>query len=318
MTHDPFEPTIAGLQVPPPYVFTGLKAFGFPMLADLKTLQDLCDEYLAIAPPSAGIKFEPIQATGLGPQSNVGVVTMQAIDYQSLIATTAPWDDFGGAPQKEIYFGIPVAQTGPGAPLGVGVYLPYVFVDNFVSVVTAREVLGFPKLLAKLVVKPTFPADAITANFTSRVAKNQPIGSRRILRVASPAGAAPPPPFNPAFPLGMFFGPLDQLFLGSPWLPQLVAALSVGIYFGYSSRTFISPDGSPDVHRSILSCIYTLSITATGPLPPATVTFSPLLGLDIAARLGIATTASGKVTATAPFVLDCDLALSNVTTLWSG
>src|SRR5262245_27654070 len=101
MAHNPFEPTVGGLQVPPPYAFTGLKVFGFPMIADIRPLQSLCDSFLAIAPGSTGIAFEPIPELGPLVPAGGAIVTMQAIDYGSLNATTAPWDDFGGAPQKE-------------------------------------------------------------------------------------------------------------------------------------------------------------------------------------------------------------------------
>ncbi len=109
MAHVPFEPSIAGSQAPPPYDCTGVKAFGFPLLADAQPLQDLCDQFLGIAPLSAGISFEPILVA-----PNTCAVVMQALDYESLKAMTPPWDDLGGAPQRELLFAVPVIQKQDG------------------------------------------------------------------------------------------------------------------------------------------------------------------------------------------------------------
>jgi hypothetical protein len=58
MGHIPYEATIAGTQGPPPYECTGVKVFAFPLLANAAPLQNLCNQFLNIAPPAAGITFE--------------------------------------------------------------------------------------------------------------------------------------------------------------------------------------------------------------------------------------------------------------------
>src|SRR5262245_18440168 len=98
MDHFPLEPTTEGMQAPPPYDFPEIKLFGFPLVAELDALQDVCDRYLGIAPASTGITFELIHATAL--QQRVGIVMLQAVDYPSMTATKEPCSDFGGFPQQ--------------------------------------------------------------------------------------------------------------------------------------------------------------------------------------------------------------------------
>jgi hypothetical protein len=314
MSHQPYEPTIGGLQVPPPYEFTGLTVFGFPLVADLQPLQDLCDAFLSMAPASTGITFEPIPAGGsslLTP--NVGIVTMQAIEYTSLHATTPPWDDFDGASQREIYFGIPVVRKQGGVVVDIGVFLAYIFVDNFVSVVTAREVLGFPKLLAKLKVDGTFPSSPITARFLGRTVSTDPIALRQIIRVTSLSGFSTP---AVPVPIGMFFGQADLLFSFSPYFTQITAATTAGIYFGYSARTIVDPENpTTDSHQSLLRCTYVTTNVATGLLAPVEVKLTPLMELDLEKTLGIRRV-GGKIVPLNPFFVHCDLALDGVRTLW--
>lgn len=317
MAHDPFEPTVGGLQVPPPFAFTGLKVFGFPLLADIAPLKALCDDFLAIAPASAHITFEPIPATTGGLPRNVALVTMQAIDYVSINSTTAPWDDFGGAPQKEIYFAVPVVMKHNGVVVDVGVFLPYVFVDNFVSAVTAREVLGFPKVLAKFQFDRHFPTEPIVMKFNGKKTLRGPFTQSQLLKVTSPSGLSVP--FAPLVTIGMFFGPLEMLFAGSPYAALLNAAHGAGVYAGFSARTVIDPTApATDSIRAIYRSRYTMSnVTASGLLAPVSVSFTPFFGLDIAQTLGIVTTGSGKAVPVGPFFLECDLLLDGVTALWS-
>jgi hypothetical protein len=258
MAHDPYEPTVGGLQVPPPFAFTGLKVFGFPLLADIAPLRALCDDFLAIAPASANITFEPIPATTPGLPPNVALVTMQAIDYTSINSTTAPWDDFGGAPQQEIYFAVPVVMRNSGAVVAVGVFLPYIFVDNFVSAVTAREVLGFPKILGKFTFDRDFPADPIVMKFNGKKTLRGPFTQSQLIKVTSPSGFSVP--FAPLVTIGMFFGPLEMLFAGSPYAALLSAAHGAGVYAGFSARTVIDPVApANDSIRSIYRSRYTMS-----------------------------------------------------------
>jgi len=187
MAHIPFEPTIAGAQAPPPYECTGVKAFGFPLLADARPLRYLCNQFLSIDPPSAGISFEPIT---LAPYTDTCSVTLEALDYQSLTATTPPWSDLGGASQHELLFAVPVVRKQNGDPIEVGIFIPYIFVDNPGSAFAGREVLGLPKLLANIILDRNFPVSGpIELRFDTPQTATAPAQSNdgRVRYVSRPA-----------------------------------------------------------------------------------------------------------------------------------
>ena len=309
MSHAPFESTIAGTQFPPPYLFPGLKAFGFPLLADLAPLQDLCNRFLAIAPASAGISFEPIAVA-----PNAAVVVLQVLDYPSLTATTPPWDGFGGAPQQEAYFAVPVVRMQGGLPVEVGLFLPCIFVDNPTSAFTGREVLGMPKLLAAFRGIRDFPVEPIVVRFEGRKAAGDPFQLRRLLNIAQVPGTLAPPTFGAR--IGMFFGPLDALFASSPAFGLVQAAHTSGTFFGFSSRMLIGPAAAAaDAYRSVMRFTYETNNVGAGFLPPTTVSLKKLFEIDIESTLGIKTV-GGEALALNPFFLSCDLRLSAPIDLW--
>ena len=309
MSHVPYEPTIAGTQFPPPYKFPGLKAFGFPLLADLSVLQDLCDDFLAIAPAGKGISFAPI---AIAP--NDALVVLQVLDYPALIATTPPWDAFGGAPQQEAYFAVPVVRKQGGQPVEIGLFLPFIFVDNATSAFTGREVFGMPKLLAAFQDVRDFPQQPIVVRFEGRKAAGDPFQLRRLLKVAQVPGTIAPPTFGAR--IGMFFGPLDALFAASPLFGLIDAAHASGSFFGFSSRMLIGATAaSSDRYRSIMRCSYETSNVAAGFLPPTTVAFKPLFEFDLKSALGIRTL-GGEALALNPFFVSCDMTLAAPVNLW--
>ena len=312
MAHIPFEPTIAGAQAPPPYDCTGVKAFGFPLVADAAPLQALCDEFLSIAPPSAGISFEPIQVA-----PNTCWVTMEVLDYQFLTPTTPPWGDLGGTPQRELLFAVPVIRKQGGLPVDVGIFIPYIFVDNLGSALTGREVLGLPKVLATFSVDRNFPAsDPIVMRFEGRKTASAPVKSNQLVKVVAPLSTAVLPTL--ATRIGMFFGPLDLLFAGSAAFGLIANAYTSGSTLGFSSRILIRPGSSTtDAFQSIMSAAYTATtVRAMGLLAPVSVTLSSLVALDIQSTLGIRPGPGGKVPSLNPFCMDFDFSLDGLTTLW--
>jgi hypothetical protein len=86
---------------------------------------------------------------------------------------------------------------------------------------------------------------------------------------------------------------------------------------GFSTRILINPESpATDSYRSIMRCIYASTPTATGPLPPAKVAFTPIVDLDIQSTLGIRPDFFGNVVSLSPYFLEADFFLEGVTTLW--
>ena len=168
MAHVPFEPTIAGAQARHPYAATNVSAVGFPLPADAPTIQALLDKYLNIAPLAEDITFQPVLvAPNLLP--NLCMVMMEILNYPALASTTPPWNGLGRVQQKELLFSIPVIMIRAGFVVETGIFIPYIFVDDQGSMLTGREVLGLPKLLATFEIPAGFPQSGpIVVRFQGR------------------------------------------------------------------------------------------------------------------------------------------------------
>jgi hypothetical protein len=307
MAHIPFEPTIAGAQAPPPYECTGVKAFGFPLLADALPLQDLCDQFLSIDPPSAGISFEPILVA-----PNTCSVTLEALDYQSLRPTTPPWSDLGGTSQQELLFAVPVVRKQNGDPTEIGIFIPYIFVDNLGSALAGREVLGLPKLLANFTLDRDFPdSGPIVLRFDTPKTATAPAQSNEIVKITATSDMTVS---TNAF--DMFLGPLDA-FAYSRYF-DLILAQAAGPTVGFSTRILIQHGSSTaDAFRSIMRSTYTTTVVRdSGQLAPVNVTLSSIVALDIQSTLGITPGPDGMIPSFNPFFLDFDFDLGGLTTVW--
>jgi hypothetical protein len=128
------------LKVTPPLTFRHVSARVFPLRANLDILQQLCDSYLNIVPPEAGLFRAPVP-----------YVFLVILDYGQIGEKEMRTGWFS---QVEVYFGVPVewykCVQGQWVFYDWGVITPYIFVSDSVSVPTGRMVYGYPKILAKV------------------------------------------------------------------------------------------------------------------------------------------------------------------------
>jgi len=286
MAHNPYEPSIAGTQALPPYACTGVKVFAFPLLADAVPLQNLCNQFLNIAPLTAGITFEPKLSA-----PNTCNLVIEAIDYKSLRVPTPPWDDFGEVPQKELLFSFPVLRKQGGVLVEEGIFIPYIFVDDQASSFTGREVVGLPKLLAGFTLDRNFPvSQPIRIRFQER-RSGGPVRMADLVKIST---------INTIAPLTL------------PTLPNTSSM------FGFSTRVLINPQSTAtDSFRSIMRCVYATNASGLSFLPPARVALTPIVRLDIQATLGIRSDAFGHVVSLSPYSIEADFSLEGVTTVWA-
>jgi len=310
--HTPFEPSIAGTQAPPPYICEGVTGFGFPLQADARVLQGLCDRFLNIAPPEKGISFEPVV---VNPALNICMVTLEALDYDSLVTAASPWSELGEVAQQEFLFAIPVFRKENRTVVEQGIFIPYIFVTNQNSALTGREVLGLPKILAGISMDPDFPAnDPIELRFEGRRKAGGVIQRDALVSIT--------PVFNGILPelvdtrVSRFFGPVAT-FANSPVIQHIEESSGLNSFIGYSQRTLINPESpGKDSYRSIISSHYegkNLNMIAT---PPMNVTFKSFLNFDIAATLGINVDGAGNAVSLSPYSISADFELGNVKVLW--
>ncbi len=120
--------------------FSGVSMRIFLLRANMTQLERFCDAYLNIAPAEMA-RFRPAAP----------FVMLQVLNYgrMSPVASNLGW-----VAQHEILFGIPLIghwhENGRRVEGGASVS-PFIFVDNDWSVLTGREIYGWPKYPAQLV-----------------------------------------------------------------------------------------------------------------------------------------------------------------------
>ena len=164
---------------PPAYQQKDITLFQFALEADPARMQSLVDRLLN---PGAGTR--PFQALGKW-------VLLQSGHIAGNTSSDPPWSQYGTGAETSLSFLVPVVRwNGWGGtrsrPVDVGFFAPWVFVDQPLSVIAGREVLGMAKQLA--VFEPvTAPAslDDMTMQtmVVSRLAPDSPVVLEPLVRI---------------------------------------------------------------------------------------------------------------------------------------
>jgi len=159
-------------QIPPPYNFPGVTIQSFRLTSKVAQQQLLVDGYLNIGDPLA---------RGFYYQALLPFVDMDFVYYPNMNSGMSQPPNMGSITQSELYFKIYVVKFVPvldvfwlPVPAIMG-FFPYMFVDNFWSMIAGREVSGFPKLLASFTPPPQpanqplrpYPIQATTLAFNA-------------------------------------------------------------------------------------------------------------------------------------------------------
>jgi hypothetical protein len=148
-------------QLAPPYKFLDVSARIFALEADETKLTKLCDKHINSVAAAAGQTFsiKPIQS----------VVLLEVLTYGKMFSTFEGREKMGYSSQNELFFAIPVAlydsedDANKGIVHSVGLFTPFLFVDNDWSLVSGRDIVGFPKLEGEF----RMPSDATVLTPTS-------------------------------------------------------------------------------------------------------------------------------------------------------
>lgn len=132
----PFDP-----QLPAPYRFDDVGTRLFPLPADRDQLQQVCDHFINNIAITNNLPFRinPIQS----------LVLMEILSYPKMYSAGPGHDKYGYSTQNEFLFAIPVAlwnQSPIPYPTAVGLFIPFLFVDNDWSMIAGRDIAGFPKV----------------------------------------------------------------------------------------------------------------------------------------------------------------------------
>jgi hypothetical protein len=163
----------------PPYMAQGAKLCSFLLQVDRKPLEALCDKYLN--QPTGGLtNYQPV----------LPYVFLVFADIEREYSIQEPDRLRGWMPEMNVAFWILTASmkqiAGVQIPTHFAWFMPYIFVDNVLALISGREVFGFHKALGQFVLPPfqkhadLFAADTATVDRFSPQAK---IAWNRLLEV---------------------------------------------------------------------------------------------------------------------------------------
>ena len=225
---------------------------------------------------------------------------------------------------------VPVRTSVDGTSRGIGVCIPYLYVDNPAAVIMGREIFGFPKLMASIGFEP----GPLRFSVDSLVFENQDPDELAMPRRILDVKRGPFFPFGgwiPDWLAGLLYG--DQTITSIEGLANLVLD-SLGLMaelgslvsaFDHVDFVFLKQTRSPvDALKadsiSIVDAPGSISNFQSAQLLlrplfwPAIVDFHDYFSVDIAAELGLAAQHSVRTV----FRVDCDLEIGNSEVIWSG
>jgi hypothetical protein len=261
--HAAFDP-----QLPPPYSFDNVQFRVFPLLADKSKLQAICDRFINDVPAPLSLPFtiKPLQS----------LVLLDVLDYPKMTSAYPGQSELGFSSQRESFFAIPVVKAGSnGVPIDVGLFVPYIFVDNDWSLISGREVVGFPKVNGRIEMPTQQTGAGSGAGIAIRALDQFASGTQSSVQTLVEFESDPIPfarqPASSLTDLGddtvWPFGPLDRLYgarsseLGLEPVDDAVYQLllqNAGLDIGVSNYTFkqVRDAEDPDkaAYQQILEC----------------------------------------------------------------
>lgn len=161
----PYVQSFASQQIPPPYHFPGVTVNTFIWPVSPVAIQKYCDRYFNLGKADErGFAYNAIP--------NWPYATLLIIDYPVMVATGG-WDnvklaDRGYTSQTEVFVALPLLRTGTRAETmlfksAVEWALPFIIVENPMSAVCGREMLGLEKLLARIKLGESYEPDSFSA-----------------------------------------------------------------------------------------------------------------------------------------------------------
>ena len=216
----PQHPPVLDPQMPPPYRFdnVGMRIFIVP--AKAVKLQQVCKHFFNDIAVREGLDFRINPIVDLSGDS---FVYLELLSYPRIASQSAGQNNLGFVTQNEFLVSIPVVYENLyGLPLEVGMFTPFLFVDNDWSLIAGREVIGYPKVDGK------FAMDAdpskilntkVRANALHQFGPNAPVRYEDVFEILAPSSteaqasaAIVVPDGGTALEDYWPFGPVPELF----------------------------------------------------------------------------------------------------------
>ena len=152
----PFVQSVASQQVPPPYHFPGVTVDAFVWDAPLGPIQHFCDTYLNLGDPAErGFVYKPLAAWPYATLLMIDYPVMICSDRRQMDINLMSYADRGYMTQHEVFVALPLVRYGTTASNFItnGTIewaLPFIVVENPMSAICGREMLGLEKLLGTI------------------------------------------------------------------------------------------------------------------------------------------------------------------------
>jgi hypothetical protein len=179
--------------LPGPIAFSDVRMSAFYLAADLAALQALCDRLIA-APSGGRVRFTALLPT----------VIMSFTEFPHSVFVN--FADRGVATERELSFAIPGMFTRFDGPvpveIGFALFMPFLFLDNPVALMTGRENYGFFKQTGQI----GLPDDPGGSGFSADVygcpsfTPTAQWGQQRLITLRRSAGAAAGPALGLPWP----------------------------------------------------------------------------------------------------------------------
>jgi hypothetical protein len=188
------------LVMAPPLELNDAIMYSFLVGAELAALQSICDLQLnAVCGPD--IIYKPLAP----------FAAIVCADITDSFSTVPPDSEKGWMSERDFGVWIPVVQgtmkNGTWSAGRIGWYLPYVFVDNVAAMVTGREVFGFFKQTATLMMPPAPDAPGAFSVDALVIAQYSPESQAQVLRLMTMTSTQPVPA-----PPGSWAGDVKRAF----------------------------------------------------------------------------------------------------------
>ena len=271
-------------EIPPPYKFPGITIMSFRLHAQLNSLQDLCDKFLNIG---------SLAERGFEYRSFTDFVDMEIVTYPKMLFDEPPYSSRGYASQQELYFRFFVWRfdlfggllfPAPRPEL----FFPFIYVDNSWSMISGRNVIGFPKAMAQFAPTPVLGANSLDVTVSALALKKYDptteLSWQPIVAIKQEAG--------PALPLVQGAWPWAGLALNlaDPILEELLQTFLSAVPYAFETvqlKQFRDlPTGA--CFQAVVNTPFAPdNVGAVNPLPPVSITLPTYDSLKIAKSLGL-------------------------------
>jgi len=217
------------------------------------------------------------------------------------------FSEMGYCYQNELYFRLLVGRYEQGGNgwdhKDTAIFVPYIFVDNNWSVITGREVIGYPKVWAKIDT-PT-PGQDYPITVSTDVFEKYDPGTKQALRKLVEIDAIDATASAPSDISGVMTWPWGEE-VNKGFFPRNDSVKERNTVQLKQFRD--AKDGTRACYKALVGARFTVTRRDLKPLAPAKITIHPFDSLPIVKKLGLG---SGKLTPVWQYKVKCDLEIDS-------